>query len=171
MSDVHQGDSTPAPSPAEAPTDVTTRNIPDAIEGGTEADRVRESVKELNRKRREEGTAVEEPEPVKIRYEKPGTKSLRQVAKDMSQYHRLQKDDAQYLIKQGMSPKDTLDLSKNEEFLRARGLKHEEAVLFARDGEMPPKKIGAVKVDGFGQKALREPLADNESMFDRPADE
>jgi hypothetical protein len=43
---------TEAPSPVEAPVD-RRQHIDNPIEGGSEADRIRESVRELNKKRRE----------------------------------------------------------------------------------------------------------------------
>jgi hypothetical protein len=120
MSDVHQGstDSTPAPAPAEAPADVTTRN--NAIEGGSEADRIRASVRELNKQREREGTAGEIPEPTPLRYSDDKPKKLRQVVKDTSDYHRLEKPDAQFLIQQkGMAPREVLDLARDKEWTRS----------------------------------------------------
>jgi hypothetical protein len=163
----------PAPTPsASPPQTVVQRSIPDPIEGASEEERLRASVRELNEKRQREGTAVEVGEPPALHYDDDKPKKLRQVAKDTSDYHRLQKDDAQFLIKQGMSPKEVLDLSKNEEWLRGANPKWSSGEVreFARTGEMPPTPIGLIKEDGFGQKTLREPLADK-SIFDLPADE
>ena len=91
MSDVHQGstDNAPAPSPA---------HIDNPIEGGSTADQIKESVQALNEQRAQRGEAAElDREPVRLRYSEGGTKSLRQAAKDVSNYHRLEKEDATWL--------------------------------------------------------------------------
>jgi hypothetical protein len=174
MSDVQTNDNAP-PAPAEAPPDVVHKHIDAPITGGSEESRIRESVRELNKKREREGTLVEEPaEPVKLRYYKsdePETykgaarKSLREASKAVSDYHRLEKPDAQFVIKQGMSPRDVLDLAKNEEWTRnVTGWSHEEVAGYARTGEPPPTKIGLID----DRKGLKAPLRDHDQIFTTP---
>jgi hypothetical protein len=89
MSDVvYRPNDSAAPARAEAPVDRRQR-IDNPIEGGSEADRISASVRELNKKREREGTAGEIPEPTPLHYEDKAQKTLRQVSKDVSDYHRV----------------------------------------------------------------------------------
>jgi hypothetical protein len=161
MSDVHQGSTESTPPPV----DVTTRNIPEPITGST-SEIAEKSVKALNEQRARTGEAVEIGEghdrnPVRMRYREPGQKTLRQASKDVSDYHRLQKDDAQFLLKQGMTPNETLDLAKNEEGMRSLGYTPEQARQWAA-GQEPPVPIGLVDE----REGLKAPLRDFETARD-----
>jgi hypothetical protein len=170
MSDVHQGDSAPAPAPA-------AHNIPDAIEGGSLQSQIERSVEAVNEQRAQRGEAVEvERSPTRIRYrhrnkdEEPKTykdaepKKLRRVAADTSDFHRTQDPEFQQSVPIGADPAKLLAMAKDpEEVRRLTGWTAAEAKEYARTGAMPPQKIGVVKTDGYGNRELREPLGDHGS--------
>jgi hypothetical protein len=156
----------PTPPPAEAPP-TSAQHIDNPIDTGSEQENIRESVKELNRKRREEGTAVEEPEPVKIHYEDDrtltGYKGFKEAVRDQSDRHRLQKPDAQILQQwAGKSREETLDLVKDPEFHRVHGfVEPEDSGEYARTGERPPTRMYALN-EKTGE--IRPPLDEHRPL-------
>jgi len=159
MSDVQvSGDTAyrPANPPDDAPppNPIATTRISNPIEGEGEESVIRESVKALNEERRKKGEAVEaNRDPVRMRYLDDDPKTLKQVAKDTSDYHRLAQPDAQALMKLGVSKADTLALAKSEAFAKQYGLEPAAANEYVRTGEMPPDKIG-LAVDGVEIRRL-----------------
>jgi len=137
-------ESQPAPAPPP-PADADFPLIDSPISTGNEVENVRQSVRELNAQRQRDGTAVEPSrDPLPLRWLDSEPKSLRTATRDVSDYHRLEKDDAQFLRGQGWSKADILRLAKDESWLRSTGLSAAEANQFARSGEMPPIKVGLV---------------------------
>jgi hypothetical protein len=163
MSDVQgSADSTPPPSPVE-------QNIPDPIEGNSDAERVRESVKAINEQRARAGTAVEvDRAPVRIRYphrgrdEEPETykdaepKKLRQVAADTADFHRTEDAEFQHMVRLGANPSELLARIKDPEQIRElTGWTVAEAREYARTGQMPPVPIGVIDEKKRLQAATR----------------
>jgi hypothetical protein len=175
MSNTHT-DSTPAPAPVGS-------NIENPIVGSTE-DQIKQSVRALNEQRSRDGTLVEESAPDRLRYLNTGKdvepetykeaepKKLRQVAKDVSNYHKKNNRDFQSGVRvSGRSPEEFLEATKDVELIKANlGLSHQEAVEVSRTLQPPPTKIGSIKVDGYGRKIHSEPLGDHavEDVLDEP---
>jgi hypothetical protein len=109
MSDVavHQGNETaPPPPPAntDTPPDVVSRGVPDAIEGGTDEQKIRASVRELNKQRDATGEdpfAEQHAPTLERRYDgrDQSPKTLREATRDLSERHLLEKPEAQLAMR------------------------------------------------------------------------
>jgi hypothetical protein len=125
---------------SEEPRDVT--HVDRAIDTGNDESNVRESVRELNRQRSDRGELGEVAEPIERRYGDDEPKDLKQVTRDISNRHRLEKADAKYLMATGISPEEALELAKDPEWVKNRtGWSDAEVAEFVKSGETPPRKI------------------------------
>jgi hypothetical protein len=179
MTDVNTANTNDTPPPPSEPVGTPIEDrITNPIEGGSDEERVRESVRALNEKRQREressavsdAFAEQNPDITALHYEgrHHKTKSLKEVSDDVTAYHRMQKPDARLAIERfGGDPEQVAKVARDPAFGEAYGLTPQEAAEWARSGQMPPTKIGV-----FDEKrGLRDRIADHENIYDRPRDE
>src|SRR6266478_3270066 len=153
--------SAPPPPPAENdPIDVVSRGVPDAIEGGSDEERIRASVSELKKQRErdwesgaisDDAFAGQNAPILERRYDGRDTeaKSLKTATTDLSNQHWIERPETEILRSQGWSDEQILKLGKNEDWLIGQiGYTPQEAAEYARRGEVPPLKVTAVRDDG-----------------------
>jgi hypothetical protein len=176
----------PPPVDSDAP-DVISRGVPDAISGGSDDERIKESVKALNAQRQreweqglhgddlgtlEEPTIARQKLPLWERKYPAGVdepKTLREAAHEVSQARRLERPDAEIARSLGAPDQDILARAKDPDFVR-QIMPHwtpGEVNHFVKTGESPPDKIGVFDE----RKGLREPIRDHERIFDLKTDE
>jgi hypothetical protein len=177
--------SPPFPEPAskvraesDAP-DVVHRGVDNPIEGGSDEERVRASVRELNKQREwESGIGGDDPfaeqrAPVlerKYDGRDRSSKSLRETTSDISNAHRMEKVDTHLAVHHfGGDPEAVLERVKDPAFIRQMQptWTRAEAEHFARTGEQPPMPIGVADE----HRGIANPLRDHEPILGRPAHE
>jgi hypothetical protein len=156
---------------------VLSKHIPDAIEGGTDEERVRASVAALNKQREREweqgiGPDVfeEQRRPTQeLKYGRGhGSKTLKEATDDITAYHRMQKPDVRLALERfGGDPETVAKLARDPEFARAYGLTPQQADEWARTGELPPFPVGVIDE----KRGLRDRIADHENIYEREPDE
>jgi hypothetical protein len=157
-------DTTPPPRPErDDAVDVVQKHIDGAITGGSEEERVRLSVKELNHQREARGELGEIPEPTPRFYDDKKPRKLREVSTDISNRHYEELPEAQFASQQlGLTPAEVRELGKNPDWVQqmrpdwTRG----EAEHYCRTGESPPSKV--LTVDD--REGLRPPLRDHDRI-------
>jgi hypothetical protein len=180
MTDVSQGqlnETAPPPPPAntDTPPDVVSRGVPDAIEGGTDEQKIRASVRELNKQRDATGEDpfAEQHAPIlerKYHANDKSQKTLRAATVDLSERHLLEKPEAQLAMRTwNWSEDKALEIARDKDYLMGLGYTPLEADRYSRSLEPPPVKISPVRDDGRPVKPLNddEPICLDEAFKSR----
>jgi hypothetical protein len=180
MTDVSQGqlnETAPPPPPAntDTPPDVVSRGVPDAIEGGTDEQKIRASVRELNKQRDATGEDpfAEQHAPIlerKYHANDKSQKTLRAATADLSERHLLEKPEAQLAMRTwNWSEDKALEIARDKDYLMGLGYTPLEADRYSRSLEPPPVKISPVRDDGRPVKPLNddEPIGLDEAFKSR----
>ena len=152
------------PAESDDMPDVVRQHIPDAIDHGDDERNIRAAMAE-GRKRREENEIDDlHKRPItQLHYDsrEHGDKSLREVVRDVSDFHRAQRPDVQSAIRDfGGEPSEVLSRAQDPAFVAQLrpDWSRVEIEEFCRTGVEPPTKIGIVNDAG---KLIR-PLPDDQ---------
>jgi hypothetical protein len=171
-----------APPPVPSASDLIgvplESRVDRPIEGNSDEERVRESVRVLNEQREKDWQSgaisddefAAQREPVQeIGWTDKEQHTKREADTALSNYHRERQPDVQsFMAMTGATAEQALTLAKDPDWVQQQtGWTRAESEEYARSGRMPPMPIGVVDP----KKGLRDRIADHENIYDRPRDE